>query len=182
MVIQKFEIQGPLLIEPRIFEDQRGFFTERYVKSLFFEHGIKIDFSQDNYSRSGANVLRGMHFQFEPAQHKLVTCLRGAIQDIVVDIRKDSPTFGQHIDVILREEKPQWLLVPVGFAHGFCVLSSDGADVLYKVDSPYNPKGEIGLKWNDPDLNLPWKIEAPVLSPKDDKGLLFKDYSKNPVF
>lgn len=166
-----------MLIEPSIFKDTRGFFTERFREDKFNEIGIKTHFIQDNFSRSDFKILRGLHFQFEKPQSKLVTCTSGKILDVAVDIRKDSKTFGQSIQVILDGEKPQWFWIPVGFAHGFCVLSKEGADVLYKVDAPYNPNGEIGIMWNDPDLKINWGLSDPITSERDQKNISFSQYS-----
>ncbi len=177
--IQQFKIEGPLLIQPQVFKDERGFFTERFQEERFAKHGLDVQFIQDNFSRSTYGVLRGLHFQYDPPQSKLVTCTRGLIQDVIVDVRKNSPSFGKYVEVELSGDDPKWFFIPAGFAHGFCVLSSEGADLLYKVDTHYNPKGEVALKWNDSDLNIPWKISKPSLSPKDEQGLALKEYMNN---
>ncbi len=177
--IQQFKIEGPLLIQPQIFKDERGFFTERYQEERFKNYGLDIRFVQDNFSRSSYGVLRGLHFQYDPPQSKLVTCTRGLIQDVIVDVRKNSPSFGQYLEVELSGDDPKWFLIPSGFAHGFCVLSKEGADLMYKVDCHYNPKGEVALKWNDPDMKIPWKISTPNLSQKDEQGLSLAEYKKN---
>lgn len=175
MHITEFDIKGPKIIEPQVFVDERGFFTERFQVERFKKFGIEEHFMQDNFSRSDYGVLRGLHLQHTPAQTKLVTCMRGTIQDVIVDLRKNSPTYGQHISIQLDDKKPLWLYVPKGFAHGFCVLSKEGADVMYKVDAPYNAKGEIGIHWNDPSLNIKWSIQEPKLSPKDKQNLSLSD-------
>lgn len=167
MKVTEFEIHGPKLIEPQVFIDERGFFTERFQAERFRNVGVLESFIQDNFSRSTYGVLRGLHLQHTPAQTKLVTCLRGCIQDVIVDMRKNSPTYGRHMSVELNDQTPQWLYVPKGFAHGFCVLSQEGADVMYKVDAPYNAQGELGIRWDDPALNIQWAIQKPLLSPKD---------------
>lgn len=182
MNFQSFEIQGPLLITPKKFGDDRGFFTERWKKQQFVDHGINADFIQDNFSRSQQNVLRGLHYQYDQPQSKLVSCCRGAILDILVDIRRESPTFGQHLSVLLTGDEPQWMWIPAGFAHGFSVLSPEGADIWYKVDADYNPRGEGGILWSDPGLKIDWKVLQPIISDKDSKQPLFADYQKSPCF
>lgn len=177
MKATRFDIDGPMLIECRKFEDTRGFFTERFRLDQWRELApAHPGFVQDNYSWSGAGVLRGLHYQFQPAQGKLVTCLEGRILDVAVDIRPGSPTLGQHVKVELSAREPAWLWVPPGFAHGFAVTSPDGAGVLYKVDQPYNPNGEGAIRWNDPDLAIGWPLAAAVISPKDETAPSFKDY------
>ena len=162
---QTFELDGLCLITNEVFEDGRGFFTERFKTSEFADLGEV--FIQDNFSRSHCHVVRGLHYQIEPRQGKLVTCLRGEIFDVVVDIRSHSKTFGQSVNVRLSGNRPQWFWIPTGFAHGFAVLSAEGADILYKVTSNYSPEGERGLIWNDVDLKIPWPLENPLLSLKD---------------
>lgn len=182
MKVTEFAIKGPLHIELKAFADDRGFFAERYKKGAFAELGLKAEFVQDNFSRSLPKVLRGLHYQFEKPQGKLVTALRGKILDVAVDIRKGSPTFGKHISVEIDGDKPSWLWVPAGFAHGFCVLGNDIADVMYKVDNYYNAQGEAGILWSDADLKVDWQIKNPILSPKDAILQSFKQYSENPKF
>ncbi len=158
------------IIEPNVFQDHRGFFTESYNRKTFFEHGIDIDFIQDNHSLSvEAGVLRGLHYQLNPmAQTKLVRVLSGAIYDVIVDIRKTSPTYGQWQGFILSSENKRQLLVPKGFAHGFCTLVPN-TQVFYKVDNYYSPEHDCGIQWNDPELNIDWPVSNPILSPKDEK-------------
>jgi dTDP-4-dehydrorhamnose 3,5-epimerase len=181
MNITRFAINGPLLIEPKIFSDSRGFFTERY--KLQFSKELNLpEFIQDNFSRSFPNVLRGLHYQWDQPQGKLVTALRGKIFDVAVDIRKNSPTFGQHIHAVLDGNLAQWLWIPAGFAHGFYVLGDEPADVMYKVDASYNPKGEAGILYNDPDLKIQWPTIEPILSPKDKELISFNQYRENPKF
>lgn len=177
MNCEKFEIEGPLLITSKKFDDDRGFFTERFRVDKWqeFVPGHK-GFVQDNYSWSKFGVLRGMHFQFEPGQGKLVSCVQGAVLDVIVDIRAKSPTLGRHLKVELTGVEPRWLWVPVGFAHGFLVTSAEGAGVLYKVDAYWNGKGEGAIRWNDPDLAIPWPNANPVLSSKDAEAPSFRDY------
>jgi len=172
---KKLEIPDVVLIKPRVFEDERGFFMETYKKSDFEKAGIKGEFIQDNHSKSKYGVLRGLHFQKEPyAQAKIVRCIRGVIYDVAVDLRKDSPTFGEYVGVILSEYNKYQLYIPRGFAHGFVVLS-DVAEVAYKVDNVYAPDYEGGLIWNDPDVDIQWPIEDPILSEKDKKWPTLKE-------
>lgn len=180
MQIERFSIDGPALIETRIFQDARGFFTERFRDdqwaSLFPDHP---GFIQDNYSWSKFGVLRGLHYQFNPDQGKLVTCVQGSIMDVVVDIRPKSSTFGKHIHVVLKAERPEWFWIPPGFAHAFIVTSEHGAGVLYRVDQPYSPTTEGAIKWNDPDLNINWPIALPLVSEKDDAAPSFAKYASS---
>ncbi len=171
MKITTFNIAGPKHIELRTFQDERGFFVERFNYKNFGIHGLYQDFLQDNYSRSMPGVLRGLHYQTDPAQSKLVTCCAGKIFDVIVDLRKNSPTWGQSISVELSGSKPSYLWVPAGFAHGFCVLGAEPADVLYKVDTYYNPKTEGCIIWNDLQLKINWPLANPILSEKDKKGV-----------
>lgn len=164
---ENLDIPGVLLIKPKIFKDDRGFFLETYKKEDLKKVGVDAEFVQDNYSRSVYGVLRGMHFQKEPyAQAKLVQCIRGVIYDVAVDLRRDSPTFGKYASAILSEHNRYQLYIPRGYAHGFLVLS-DIAEVMYKVDNPYSPECEGGLIWNDLDVNIPWPIDDPILAERD---------------
>jgi len=166
---RRLEIPDVVLIKPKVFGDDRGFFMETYKKSDFERAGIKGEFVQDNHSKSRYGVLRGLHYQKEPyTQAKIVRCIKGVIYDVAVDLRKNSPTFGKYIGVILSEYNKYMLYVPRGFAHGFLVLSGE-AEVVYKVDNEYAPDYEGGLIWKDPDVNIPWPIEDPILSEKDQK-------------
>ena len=166
---KRLKIPDVILIKPKVFEDERGFFMETYKKPDFEKAGIKGEFVQDNHSRSKYGVLRGLHFQKDSyAQAKIVRCIRGVIYDVAVDLRKNSPTFGEYASVILSEFNKYQLYIPKGFAHGFVVLS-DVAEVVYKVDNVYAPDYEGGLIWNDPDVNIQWPIEDPIVSPKDQK-------------
>ncbi len=183
MKVTEFALNGLKLIELPVYGDARGFFTERFHRERFREIGLPVDdFVQDNFSRSSVRVLRGLHFQFDQPQGKLVTATSGRIFDVAVDIRKDSPTFGQWVGVELDSEKPAWFWVPAGFAHGFVVLSEQGADVLYKVNAYYNPKGEGGILWNDKDLGIEWPVFEPLLSPRDQQLMSWADYQKSPRF
>lgn len=181
MKITEFKIKGPLLIEPKMLGDARGFFVERYRTDIFGELGLPA-FIQDNYSRSGPRVLRGLHFQYAPPQGKLVTAIAGSVFDVAVDIRHKSPTFGQSISVELHGDRPAWFWIPPGFAHGFQVLGKEGADMLYKVDARYGPEGEGGISFNDPTLGIDWPGSDPSLSPKDQNQPAWSDYLKNPRF
>lgn len=162
-------IKGVFIIEPRVFSDTRGYFMEAWKKADFEEHIGKVDFIQDNESKSTYGVLRGLHYQKGGyAQAKLVRVIKGKVLDVAVDIRKSSPTFGQHIMVELSEENKRQFFIPRGFAHGFLVLS-DEAVFTYKVDNVYAPQQEAGIRWNDPDLNIQWPINQKdvVTSEKD---------------
>ena len=157
------------MIEPKVFEDDRGFFMEIYKMSDFGAAGIKVNFVQENHSRSSKRVLRGLHYQNPPfAQGKLVRVVRGEIFDVAVDIRKGSPTWGKWVGVILSEEDKSSVYVPEAFAHGFCVLS-EIAEVIYKTTNVYSAESEAGIIWNDEDLNIEWPVKEPTLSDKDRK-------------
>ena len=155
------------LVTPRVHRDERGFFLERYVRDAYVGAGITNDFLQDNQSRSARGTVRGLHFQRPPhAQAKLVSVTRGTIFDVAVDIRVGSPSYGRWVGAVLDEERMQQLFVPAGFAHGFAVRS-DVADVLYKVDAPYAPGAEGGLRWDDPALGIDWGVGDAIVSAKD---------------
>ena len=173
------EIEDVILVKPKVFGDNRGFFLESYKKSEFFENGIDVEFNQDNHSKSSARVLRGLHYQAAPyAQAKLVRCSKGRIYDVAVDIRPNSPTFGKYVKVELSEENKQMLYIPAGFAHGFVVLS-DEAELLYKASGEYNQNADRGILWCDKDININWGIDfEPVLSEKDKNQPLLKDINK----
>lgn len=170
MKVTKTPFEGLLIIEPRIFEDRRGYFFESYNKKGLQDAGINIEFVQDNQSRSQKGILRGLHFQSPPfAQTKLVAILSGMIQDVVVDLRRDQPTFGKHFSFDLSSDSKAQLLVPKGFAHGFLVLS-EYADVLYKCDDYYHPEAECGVIYNDTALGIDWKSsEAEIILSKKDQ-------------
>lgn len=175
MNILPTEIPDVLVIEPRIFQDDRGFFMESYnEKALAEKAGITERFVQDNHSRSGQNVLRGLHYQIQQAQGKLVRVIAGEILDIAVDIRKSSPTFGMWVSCLLSAENKRLLWVPPGFAHGFVVVS-EVAEVLYKTTDYYAPQFERSILWNDPDLAIDWALtDNPILSAKDQAGVPFR--------
>ena len=159
-------IEGLLIIEPKLFRDARGFFLESFHCERYSSLGLNLPFVQDNFSRSKYGVLRGLHFQKTKPQGKLVTCLNGQILDVVVDLRKDSVTYSQSFSCILDSEKKTQLWIPPGFAHGFIVLS-ETADFFYKCTDYYAPDDESGILWNDPDLNIDWLIDHPIISDKD---------------
>ncbi len=175
---KKFEtaLEGVYILEPTVFEDHRGFFMESYNKKDFEEIGLFFDFVQDNHSLSvQASVLRGLHFQLNPkAQTKVVRCLKGAIYDVVVDIRKGSPTFGKWIGVILTEYNKRQIVVPKGFAHGVLTLVPN-TEILYKVDEYYSPEHDRSIRWDDPDLKIDWPTKNPILSEKDKNAPFLKD-------
>jgi dTDP-4-dehydrorhamnose 3,5-epimerase len=159
-------LAGVLVIEPQIFRDDRGFFLEVFHSERFAEHGLPTGFRQENHSFSIRDVLRGLHYQLEHPQGKLVTCMRGEIFDVAVDIRRGSPSFGRWLTHTLRGSTPQYLWIPPGFAHGFFVLS-EGADVVYKCTEVYHRDDERGIAWNDPALGIPWPTTRPILAAKD---------------
>lgn len=181
MPFTKTPIQGLVIYEPMVFEDSRGFFFESFNEKIFSREGITQSFVQDNQSRSGYGVIRGLHYQLAPhAQAKLVRVLSGKILDVAVDIRKGSPTYGRHFAVELSAENKKQLYIPHGFAHGFSVLS-DTADVLYKCDAFYSKESEGGIRYNDPVLQIDWKVPAgrEVVSEKDIQNPLFVDAKNN---
>ncbi len=175
MNVIKTDFDGLVLIEPRVWDDDRGFFFESYNRDMFFSAGIEIEFVQDNHSRSKRNVLRGLHYQTPPhAQDKLVRAVVGEVFDVVVDLRHGSPTFGKSADFTLSAENRRMLLVPKGFAHGFAVVS-ETAEVLYKCSDFYAPETACGLRWDDPDLAIPWPVTDPIISEQDTQYPNFKD-------
>ena len=160
------EIDGVVLLEPAVHGDDRGFLVETYSAHAWREAGIDTEFVQDNHSRSSRNIVRGLHFQTSPGQAKLVRCLRGSIWDVAVDLRRDSPTYGKWEGHGLDDQAHRQLFVPVGFAHGFCVLT-EMADVAYKLSSYYDAGTEAGIAWDDPDVGVEWPIDEPALSERD---------------
>ena len=173
MKFTKLSLEGLVLIEPSVYDDDRGFFMESYNKKLFAQNGIDVEFVQDNYSRSKINVLRGLHFQIPPlAQDKLVRVTRGKVFDVAVDIRENSPTFGKWEGVILSENNKKIFFIPKGYAHGFVSLS-DITDFEYKVSNYYSKEHERSIVWNDPDIGIKWPISEPILSEKDALNPLF---------
>ena len=170
MKISHSKLKGCVIIEPRVFGDDRGFFLETFQAARYKqEAGIDLSFVQDNHSRSARGVLRGLHFQKTKPQGKLVRVVRGEVYDVAVDIRKGSATFGEWEGVILSEDNKKQFWVPPGFAHGFVVLS-DTADFEYKCTDYYDPSDEGSILWSDPDLNIPWPIANPALSTKDESA------------
>jgi dTDP-4-dehydrorhamnose 3,5-epimerase len=163
------KLDGPLLIAPKVIGDERGFFCETYRRNEFMELGIEEEMAQDNHSRSSHGIVRGMHFQIDRGAAKLVRCGRGHIQDVIVDIRRGSPTFGQWEGFDLTEDNMHTLYVPVGFAHGFCVVS-DIADVFYKQDRYFAGETERGIKYDDPALGIEWAVPAAELKPSERDG------------
>lgn len=180
MKIIETKFQDVFILKPQIFTDNRGKFMESYNKKTFEQLGIKVDFIQDNHSVSNqVGVLRGLHYQVNPkAQTKLVRVCSGIIFDVVVDIRTNSPTFGQWIGVVLSEYDNRQIFVPKGFSHGFCTLSPNTI-VCYKVDQYYHPEYDRGILWNDPDIGIDWPITTPLLSDKDSKHPLLKNADLN---
>jgi dTDP-4-dehydrorhamnose 3,5-epimerase len=164
--IIKTKLADCIIIEPKVYGDERGFFLETFQAERYSRAGITLPFVQDNHSRSTKGVLRGLHFQRSKPQGKLVRVVRGEVYDVAVDIRAQSPTYGQWQAVILSAENKRQFWVPPGFAHGFVVVS-DSADFEYKCTDYYDPSDEGSLLWSDPDLRIPWPIESPILSEKD---------------
>jgi len=166
--VSRIETQIPalVLLEATAHGDERGFLLESFREDLWTEHGVAGPFVQENHSRSSKNILRGLHFQTSPGQGKLVRCVRGAIWDVAVDLRRGSPTYKQWEGYELSDSNHRQLFVPVGFGHGFCVLS-DAADVAYKLTSVYDPETEAGIKWDDPDVGVDWPVSDPQLSARD---------------
>lgn len=174
MKVIELELPGLKLIEPRVFRDARGFLIEAYSSRRYREAGIDVEFVQDNHSRSLRGTLRGLHFQSQPGQAKLVRVVNGRIYDVALDVRPSSPTFGRWHGVHLDSEEHRQLYIPVGFAHGFCVLS-EFADVEYKLSNFYDAASERGVRPNDPELGIPWPIEQPILSERDLRAESFAD-------
>ncbi len=160
------KLEGVVLLEPRVHGDERGFMVETFRSDAWAELGVDAEFVQHNHSRSSKGTLRGLHFQTEPGQAKLVRCPRGAILDVAVDLRRGSPTYGQWEGHVLDDERHRQLYVPVGFGHGFAVLS-EVADVTYLLSSLYDPATESGIAWDDPDVGVEWGVEEPLLSERD---------------
>lgn len=183
MKVATTKLSGVKLIDPEIFKDHRGFFMESYSSRIFEDNSINRMFIQDNHSLSvEAGVLRGLHYQLNPkAQSKLLRVIAGAIYDVVVDIRRGSPTFGQWEGFILSSSNKRQLFVPQGFAHGFCTLVPN-TEVFYKVDEFYSPENERGIAWDDPALGINWPLQAPILSDKDSKYPVLADAEINFVY
>lgn len=176
MEVLKTKIPDLYILKPKVFEDQRGYFFESYNKEEFLRLGIDQNFVQDNESKSMKGVLRGLHYQKPPfAQGKLVRVMRGSVLDVAVDLRKNSPTYGQWSSVELTQDNKWMYWVPPGFAHGFVTLE-DNTVFFYKCTNVYNKASEGSIRWNDPDLNINWNIDNPILSEKDQQAPLFKDF------
>ena len=175
------EIPGVLIIKPRLLGDQRGFFLESFNAQRYANLGITRPFVQDNLSRSGHGVLRGLHLQNPGAQGKLVSVLRGKVLDVAVDVRLGSPSFARHVAVELSEDNRWQFWVPRGFAHGFVVLS-ETADLFYKCDDVYQPQNEITIRWDDPELNINWTINSPTLSARDASAPLLARVDRLPTY
>ena len=168
------------VIQLQLHGDDRGFFVERYQKDKLIRCGITEDFVQDNHSRSAAGIIRGLHYQLNPAQGKLVGCMHGNIWDVAVDIRPESPTFGQHYGIELSDMNGRLLWIPAGFAHGFSVLGDDTADVFYKTNNFYNAASEGGIRYDDKELKIDWHLSnQPIISARDDSLPSFSDYRNN---
>lgn len=176
------ELAGIVLIEPRVYPDDRGFFTEIYKRSEFAANGISEVFLQVNCTRSSRGVLRGLHYQKAPkAQAKLIRCIGGEIFDVVVDIRPASPTYGRWLGIMLSANRHDTLYVPTGFAHGFCV-TGESAEIMYMTTEEYAPAYEGGVIWNDPDLAIHWPVAEPQLSPRDQNWPRLRDAENNPRY
>jgi dTDP-4-dehydrorhamnose 3,5-epimerase len=173
MNVDKTTIPDVLILTPKVFEDERGFFMESYNQNIFKDAGIPLEFVQDNHSKSSQGVIRGLHFQEKNPQGKLVRCIQGEILDVVVDIRSNYPTFGHVFTVKINHENKKQVWVPPGLAHGFSVLS-ETAEFLYKVTDFYNPQDEAGIRWNDPELAIDWKVITSHISKKDQDLPLFQ--------
>jgi len=174
-------LDGVRILEPKVFDDPRGYFMETHHADRYKEAGIDCEFVQDNLSYSVKNTLRGLHYQLPRSQAKLVQVLTGEIYDVAVDIRSGSPTFGKWVGVYLSDKNHQQIFVPVGFAHGFCVMS-ETAHVLYKCSDFYSPPDEKGIIWSDPDIGIDWPSAGPILSDKDGKYPLLADLTSEQLF
>ena len=175
MKITATDFPGLLVIDPKIFSDDRGYFFESYRKEHFKNAGFDLEFKQDNQSKSTRGVLRGLHYQLKYGQGKLVSCAQGEIYDVALDIRIGSPTFSQSFTKTLNDTDHQAIYIPPGFAHGFCTLV-DNCDVLYKVDNFYSSEHEGGIIWDDSKLNISWPTKDPIISPKDKKLVGFDEF------
>ena len=170
----KTDIPGVLLVEPKVFEDSRGFFMETFHQKKYAEVGIDHAFIQDNCSHSTQGTLRGLHYQLKHPQGKLIYVITGEIFDVAVDIRQWSPTFGKWVGQYLSDQNKRQIFIPEGFAHGFCVIS-ETADVLYKATDLYNPDDEYGVLWSDPDIGIDWPVKVPIVSDKDKQYRRLRD-------
>ncbi len=183
--IKETPIKDLIIIEPKVFGDERGFFQETYNKESFSELGLNMEFVQDNHSKSKKGVLRGLHFQTKNVQGKLVRVTRGAVYDVAVDLRSDSPTFGEWYGVLLTEKNKMMFYVPEGFAHGFLTLEDD-TEFLYKCTNLYSPEYDSGVVWNDPTISIDWKFEEFNITEEDltisDKDKVQKQFDKNKTY
>ncbi len=179
MKISDCELEGLKIIELDVHGDARGFFVERFHVKRFAEAGLPHIFLQDNHSRSAPGILRGIHYQYAPPQGKLVGVIRGKVWDVAVDIRPQSKTFGKYYGIELTGENGKLFWIPPGFAHGFCVLGDEPADMLYKVTSVYNAVGEGGIKYDDPEIGIKWPITNPTISERDKAQQSFAEYKKS---
>jgi dTDP-4-dehydrorhamnose 3,5-epimerase len=180
MEVQSCPIGGLKIVQLKVLGDSRGFFVERFNAARFGQAGLPTEFVQDNQSRSAPNILRGLHYQHSPAQGKLVGVIRGRAWDVVVDIRPNSPTFGQYHAAELTGENGLLFWIPAGFAHGFCTLGDEPTDMLYKVTAPYNGQGEGGIRFDDPALAIPWPVNVPAISERDRNLPSWREYCTNP--
>jgi dTDP-4-dehydrorhamnose 3,5-epimerase len=177
MKVTQTKLKDVLIIEPRVFSDERGFFFEAYSRERYSQYGINNEFVQDNLSSSIRGTLRGLHYQYPHSQAKLVQVISGEVLDVAVDIRIGSPTFGQWAGVLLSSDNKKQLFIPKGFAHGFCVMS-DSALLTYKCDDYYSPDCDKGILWSDPEIGIEWMVINPLLSEKDRKYHYLKDITK----
>jgi len=179
----KLEIPEVILIKPKVFSDDRGFFMETYKYSDFSKFGIDDQFIQSNHSKTAAQgVVRGLHFQKKPfEQAKLIRTIAGSIFDVAVDIRKNSPTYGKHVSAVLSAENKEILYIPAGFAHGFCTLE-EGTEIVYECSKAYSPEHDRGIIWNDRDINIQWSALEPVLSGKDQRWPCLKESDNNFIY
>ncbi|MBU2647037.1 dTDP-4-dehydrorhamnose 3,5-epimerase [bacterium] len=168
MKIEKTDIPGILILTPKVFGDERGFFLESFNKKIFQQAGIEGEFVQDNHSKSTQGVVRGLHYQKKFPQGKLIRVIQGEVLDVIVDIRRGSPTYARWISILLTAENKKQVWIPAGLAHGFSVLS-ETAEFFYKVTDYYHPEDEAGIRWDDPQLNIDWQVKTPLLSKKDAK-------------
>jgi dTDP-4-dehydrorhamnose 3,5-epimerase len=175
MIVTETPLPGVVVVEPRIFRDDRGYFLETWSRDAYSGRGLPGEFAQDNLSRSIVGVLRGLHFQFPTAQGKLVGVVQGTVWDVAVDIRVGSPHFGRWFGTKLSAEDGRQMYIPEGFAHGFVVIGDGPALFSYKCTAGYDPKGQCSVVWNDPDLGIAWPVEAPLLSPKDAEAPRLRD-------
>lgn len=181
MKIISTALPGVLILEPRVFGDQRGFFLESYHAARYRENGIDAEFVQDNHSRSVKGVLRGLHYQLEHAQGKLVRVGRGEVFDVAVDIRRGSPTYGRWHGEVLNDRNQRQFYIPPGFAHGFCVMSEE-ADFIYKCTDYYYPESEYGIAWNDPVIGIEWPLQKMTLSERDQHNPMLAEQVHLPVY